>query len=242
MTTNDDEETPDVFLSSFSRQLNLGLQTISAALSDFFEMDAFQKIIETIYENLLSANSSIHIYLPIKCEDVQHTFITNEALFKHNRLLHVIDVEIFYSVFHISKKKEFTFSISFPLDPETPNQIIEWFFSIYHKYKLCPECLKLIKNDEDLCTTCSFHKMRNEFAIQKKWADVNTIGGNCCICCSPVYNTKLKCGHYFHHVCIIQLSPFQWFNNESTETKKLKCPMCRTMLTEYDINRYFRFK
>lgn len=243
MTTISDDitENLDIILSSLSRQLNLGLLNMSV-LSSCFEIDAFKKIIQAIYDNLLSTNSSIHVYLPLKCEDVQHTFITTEVLFKHDRLLHLIDIQVFYSVFHISKKKEFSISTTIPIETQTPDKIMEYLFSLYYKYKLCPECLKLIEDDQDLCTTCSFHKMRNNFAVENKWVERDSIGGNCCICCNPVYNTKLKCGHYLHHICVIQLSPFQWFNTDDSDMKKLKCPMCRTILTEYDINRYFRCK
>lgn len=234
------EESLDIILSSLSRQLNLGLQNMSV-LSTCFEISAFRKIIQAIYDNLLSAHTNIHIYLPVKCEDVQHTFLTTEALFKHDRLLNSIDVEVFYNVFHLSKKKEFSTSTTFPVGPQSTEKIVEYLFGLYYKYKLCPECLKLVEGDQELCNTCSFHKMRNTFAVEKKWVGADSIA-DCCICCNPVYNTKLKCGHYLHHTCIIQLSPYQWFNTESNDLRKLKCPMCRTALTEYDINRYFRCK
>lgn len=206
------------------------------------EISTFKKMIEVICENIIKSDTNVHLYLPMKCEDIQHTFIVNEIIFRYDKNEETVSLDLFYSVFGITKNKEFVHTHN--LEPnDLSESVVDIIFGFFYNYKLCPECLRLIEKSNELCSRCSYHKIRNVFGITKKWEkDRTSPYENCSICCHPVYNTKLQCGHYIHHTCVIQMSPFQWFYGELVETRRLKCPLCRKMLTEYDINRYFRCK
>lgn len=231
-------------LLSSSREIRLDANTIDPPSLTDWSIDSFRQMIRGIHRLITQSDSNIHVYLPLKCQDIRHSFVTNEALFRYERAVDSLTVEIFYQVFHTAKKKEFTHTHSFLSVSDINNlvdQLVDFIIGIYFKRVLCPECLKLIDSADELCHYCSFHKLRNEYAIERQWmTDGIDMNADCCICQNPVYNTRLKCGHPIHHTCLIQLSPFQWFYSDTTETRKLKCPMCRQPLTEYDINRYFK--
>lgn len=204
------------------------------------EIHTFQKLIESICDSILKSEHNVHLYLPMKCEDMNHTFLVNEILFRYDKLETLVHLDIYYNVFHTMKKQEFIFTYTME-KIELTEKVVEFIFSIFFHYKLCVECLKLIKDEGELCSICTLHKYRNVYAKEKGW--LNEQSSNCSICCCPVYNTKLQCGHYIHHTCLIQLLPFQWYYPSDIQTiKKLKCPLCRQSLTEYDLNRYFRCK
>ena len=55
------------------------------------------------------------------------------------------------------------------------------------------------------------------------------------ICQESVYDTRLKCGHWLHHTCLLQLNSERWFD----DMIDIKCPICRQHLTDSDKNRFF---
>lgn len=210
------------------------------------EMSKFKKLIETVCETVVQSDTNVHLYLPMKCEDMNHTFLVNEILFRYEKAEEIVHMDVFYSVFHLVKKKEFIYTQG--LDPdEMKKDVLELIFRLFYHYKLCPECLRLVERDTtELCEGCSFRRLRNVFGADRGWLKENDgvqeAYENCFICCHPVYHTRLQCGHYVHHTCLVEMLPCQWFSGEIGDMKKLRCAVCRKPLTEYDVNRYFRCK
>jgi hypothetical protein len=190
----------------------------------------FEKIMKDISLLTQTKNVSCKIYL--NCENIENTYIIHEIDI-HLKYQMESKIDIYYNVFHLSEKVQLFTSLKF--EYENKEKLIHFIFDIFWSYKLCPECLSLIENKNELCYDCTFHKMRQQYGLLKKYIHEHH---KCMICQEHVYNTKLQCGHYIHHTCLLQLHSYQWFY----ETIDIKCGLCRQNLTEYDKHKYFYIK
>lgn len=87
-------------------------------------------------------------------------------------------------------------------------------------HKVCMDCGRLIRK-EQTCRDCEFFGVFHEYR-----GITNNV---CSICQETVLRRMLPCGHYFHHVCILQL-----------DNKNIKCPNCRTPIPKYVCDVLFR--
>lgn len=195
------------------------------------ELESYEELINRLIESIGNEND-VKVKLDMGCMDIDGVFKINEVCFEMGEEPDTILIVIRYNVIHCYKDAEIESDIE--IESSDKNKA-DKVFELLWKYKPCPECLFLISKTEDVCKTCLFHKMRQQYGILKEYiTNIET----CMICQENVYDTKLKCGHWIHHTCLIKMNPERWFD----ETIELKCPLCREKLTDEDINRYFLTK
>lgn len=194
----------------------------------FKEFTSYSEIIDKLIDSIDSSDSTTLtlIKIGIQCVDVEHTFIVRDI-----SLVNVsddsIEFKIYYNVFHYTKDVEFC-SV---MEVENESKV-DFIFSLFWNYKLCCECLELIKKEEELCENCMFHKMRQQYGLYKGYIESYD---TCVICQEDVYHCKLQCGHHIHHLCLLKLHNQMWYDSHCD----IKCPVCRKELTECDKNRFF---
>jgi hypothetical protein len=185
--------------------------------------------ISVMSENNVTMHTTAIIKLTIKCNDVENTFLTNEIrICPSDEDEDVVEITVFYYVYHLSQDDEFSTTIEVAQDTCKADAI----FEILWNYKLCPECLKLVKKTEEVCGDCLYHKMRQQYGLKKQF--IETLD-TCTICQDPVYNNKLQCGHSIHRSCILGLNTKTWYD----KTVCIQCPVCRKELSAHDKNRFF---
>lgn len=209
---------------------------------EFKELRSYTELVERLLETISSDQQQSEmgddeedddgtttiIKLDVNCRDVEDTFTVRDIKIVQNPDEKVAEVTIYYTVCHLGKDDELKAQI------EIPDSVskIEAIFDIFWKYKLCPECLQLIKKEREVCENCVFHKMRQQFGMKKGYiSEFNT----CPVCQENVYHTRLQCGHFIHHTCLINLNPFKNFRR----CEDIKCPVCRRVLSHADKNRFF---
>jgi hypothetical protein len=201
---------------------------------DETEYDSFSFLLENLMKSISSLTQYNHVSCKIymNCENIENTFLMNE-IEVHLKSQMESSIDIYYNVFRLSEKMELLTTLKFQF--ENKEKLIDFIFEILWSYKLCPECLNIIKNKDELCYDCTFHKMRQQYGLLKKYINEHY---KCMICQENVYNTKLQCGHYIHHTCLLQLHSHKWFSDNI----QMKCGICRQYLTESDKYKYFLIK
>lgn len=169
------------------------------------------------------------IKIGMLCTDVDNTFVARDLKLVSHDGERAWELTVYYNVFHHSKHEEFTAVLEIPATSK-----IEAIFDVFWSYKLCPECLVLVKKNDDVCEDCTFHKMRQQYGMQKKFITEHHV---CMICQDPVYHTRLQCGHPMHHTCILGLNPHKWYT--PADPGNILCPACRQPFTDSDKNRFF---
>lgn len=169
------------------------------------------------------------IKIGMQCTDVDNTFVARDLKLVSQDGERAWELTVYYNVFHHSKHEEFNAVLEIPATSK-----IDAIFDIFWSYKLCPECLTLIKKNDDVCEDCTFHKMRQQYGMQKKFITEHHV---CMICQEAVYHTRLQCGHAMHHACILGLNPHKWYS--PAESSDIRCPACRQPFTDSDKNRFF---
>ena len=194
------------------------------------ELESYEKLIDSLTEKLFTDNSEdvVQVQLDLGCMNADDTYKINRVSFETGEEEGTIMLIIYYNVIHCSRDDMIS-DIEINIKEHNRTEMV---FELLWNYKLCPECLFLIKKEEDVCKTCLFHKIRQQYGIRKGYiTEIET----CMICQEPVYNTRLHCGHWVHRTCIIQLNTGRWYD----ESLELKCPMCRQDLTEQDEEQFF---
>lgn len=194
------------------------------------ELESYEKLIDNLTEKLFEKVNEdvVQVQLDLGCMNVENTFLINRVSFENGDDADTIVIVIYYNVIHCSKDDLIS---DIEIKREEKNRT-EMVFDLLWEYKLCPECLFLIKKEEDVCKTCLFHKIRQQYGLRKGYIkEIET----CMICQEPVYDTRLHCGHYAHKTCIIKLNPSKWYD----DTLELKCPVCRQEFTEQDEENFF---
>ena len=114
------------------------------------------------------------------------------------------------------------------------------FLDFFWKKTTCPECLTGLRDPTmTVCESCIPKRILTEYALEhgiKKEIDV------CPVCMERVYFSKLQCGHYIHKSCMVNLSESDWFDDEACESKRLRCPLCRKLISSSDIKSFFMAK
>lgn len=205
------------------------------------ELRSYTELVEKLLETISSKQENADddededdgtttiIKLDVNCRDVEDTFTVRDIKIIQQPDEKNTEVIIHYNVFHLGKEND---ELKAEIDiPESANKV-DAIFDIFWKYKLCPECLHLIHNDRELCEDCIFHKMRQQYGIKQGYI---TEFNSCPICQENVYHTRLQCGHYIHHTCLINLNPFKYFRR----CDDIKCPVCRRAISHADKNRFF---
>ena len=169
------------------------------------------------------------VKIGMQCTDVEHTFMVRDLKLVSQEEDKAWELTVYYNVFHFSRHEEFTCVLEMPATLR-----IDAIFDVFWSYKLCPECLTLIKKNDDVCEDCTFHKMRQQYGMRKGFLEEHH---TCMICQEQVYHTKLQCGHAIHHTCVLGLNPRRWYT--ASDGMDIRCPLCRKMLTDYDKNRFF---
>lgn len=168
------------------------------------------------------------IKLEVSCKDVDDTFTVRDIKMIQNPDDKCLEITVYYTVCHLTKDDELKATIQV----QDTTDRVDAIFELFWNYKLCPECLLLIKKDKEVCEDCMFHKMRQQYGLKKAYI---TELPSCSICQEKVYHTRLQCGHYIHHTCLLKLNPFKYFRR----CEDIKCPVCRRALTHSDKNRFF---
>lgn len=194
------------------------------------ELENYEELIDSLTEKLFQTESEnvVQVQLDLGCMNAENTFKINRVCFETGEEEDVIILIIYYNVIHCSRD-DMVCEIEFNVKEQKRTEIV---FDLLWNYKLCPECLVLIKKESDVCKTCMFHKIRQQYGIRK---GIITEIENCMICQESVYDSKLQCGHWVHQTCLIKLNPGKWYD----ESLQLKCPVCRQSLTEQDEERFF---
>lgn len=174
------------------------------------------------------AGATTIIKLEINCRDVEDTFTVHDIKMIQRTDEKCLEMTVYYTVCRLSKDDELKVTVQLP---DTTDKV-DVIFELFWNYKLCPECLLLVKKEKDVCEDCMFHKMRQQYGLKKGYiSELHT----CCICQDPVYHTRLQCNHYVHHTCLLKLNPYKYFRR----CEDIKCPICRRPLTQSDKNRFF---
>jgi RNA polymerase subunit RPABC4/transcription elongation factor Spt4 len=197
------------------------------------ELESYEKLIDSLTEKLFKDENEnvVQVQLDLGCMNSEDTFKINRVSFETSEEENTIVLVIYYNVIHCSRD-DLISEIEIDMKNEENNKRTEMIFELLWNYKPCPECLYLIKKEEDVCKTCLFHKIRQQYGIRKGYiTEIET----CMICQEPVYNTRIHCGHWVHQTCLIKLNPSRWYD----ESLEIKCPICREELNEEDEDRYF---
>jgi hypothetical protein len=104
---------------------------------------------------------------------------------------------------------------------ENIEDIIDVVYNILWTYDICPECFTIMENGQPFCNSCYPQKFFWDYGISKKKTE--TIP-TCSICFDHAISNRLECGHFFHLTCF----------SKYYGKKDVKCPMCRTPITEND--------
>lgn len=113
------------------------------------------------------------------------------------------------------------------------------FMNFFWDYTTCPECLIGLRCKEaSICKKCIPFRILSEYS--EKYLKKET--KQCPICMERVYASKLHCGHFIHKTCMVKLSEEDWFDDLTWQSKSLKCPLCRKLLSSHDIKNFFMAK
>lgn len=204
------------------------------------ELKSYTELVERLLDTISSDNenqdtdddddgTTTIIKLDVNCRDVEDTFTVRDIKIIQNPEEKHVEILIYYTVFHLGKDDN---ELKARIEVPDSSSKIDAIFDIFWKFKLCPECLHLIRNDKEVCEDCVFHKMRQQFGMKKGYITEFT---KCPVCQENVYHTRLQCGHFIHHTCLINLNPHKYFRR----CEDIKCPVCRRHISHSDKNRFF---
>jgi hypothetical protein len=128
-------------------------------------------------------------------------------------------------------------TISYTIEDENLSSItmlLHSFFRLLWTSSICNECFGIVIKPEVMCKDCQPMKILYSYGIVHNYITNHSVP-TCSICFDPVYYSKLKCGHYVHKTCMINMNTSNWFRYED----EYKCPICRTILTEDDKIQFF---
>lgn len=203
------------------------------------ELTSYSELVQRLLENISKRENEENdendhgtttiIKLDINCRDVEDTFTVRDIKIIQNNEEKSTEIIIYYCVLGLGKDDT---ELKATIEVSEEENKIDAIFEIFWKYKLCPECLHLIKKTREVCEDCIFHKMRQQYGLKHGYIDEFT---TCPVCRENVYHTRLQCGHFIHHTCLVNLNPFKYFRR----CEDIKCPVCRRPISHSDKNRFF---
>lgn len=171
------------------------------------------------------AITSTTITIHMTCVDVDDVFKVKSISLSDTENRHATELCVYYLIMALGARGNvLKTTLVIPNDTD----VVDAIFDIFWSYRPCPECLRLVLKTADVCEVCKYHKMRQQFGLKRGYI---TALAMCPICQEPVYHTRLECGHYIHHSCVIGL--------HARTPVDMKCPVCRQNISTSDKNRFF---